>query len=85
MKLKWNEYGLKCEKDLLTIIENGSYDYSGGKLEETERKAIDVARFCCRTVDLLYKKGLLDKNDIINLLGGFEYFEDADTLEIITD
>ena len=85
MKLKWNEHGRKCEKDLLTIIENNSYDYNDGKLDEIERKVSDVAKFCCKTVELLYKKGLLDKNDIISLLVGFEYFDDADALEIITD
>ena len=56
-----------------------------GKLDEIERKVSDVAKFCCKTVELLYKKGLLDKNDIISLLVGFEYFDDADALEIITD
>ena len=85
MKLKWNDYGRKCEKDLLTIIEDNSFDYNGGKLEETERKASDIAKFCCKTVELLYKKGVLDKDDIISLLGGFEYFEDAENLEIVTD
>lgn len=75
MKIKWNEFGQEKTKDLQTIIEDKSFDYESSALESVVRKASDVALFSAKTVELLYKKGLLTKDDIRSLLQGFDYFE----------
>ena len=74
MKIKWNERGKEKTKDLQTIIEDRSLDYERGALESVERKASDIALFIANTVELLYKKGLLAKEDVKSLLVDFDYF-----------
>ena len=74
MKIKWNEWGQGKTKDLQTIIEDKSFDYEGGALESVVRKASDIALFSAKTVELLYKKGLLTQDDVKSLLVDFDYF-----------
>lgn len=75
MRIKWNESGQEKGKDLQTIIEDKSFWHEDGVIEGVVRKTSDLALFSVKTVELLYKKGLITREDIISLLEGLEDFE----------
>ena len=75
MKIKLNEWNVEKIKTLQAIIEENSFTYDGGALEDAMQKIKDLTSFNVKTIELLYKKGVLTKEDIKSLLADFICFE----------
>ena len=80
MKLKWVEFETTVERDLKTIIDRSTE--LDGSIEDVEQKVSDLATFSTKAIELLYKKGLITKQDIVFILEDFETL-DEEGLEII--
>lgn len=80
MMLRYKEMGEVRIKALQSLLEEKSFEYDSNAFNSAIMKLSNVTTFCVKTVELLYSKGILTKEDIASLIGGFE---DEDSLEII--
>ena len=83
MILKWKEFDIKKEKDLLTILNDDLLTYDDGVLETLRSKVSTAIKVHCGIIKLLYKKKIINKKDIIQLLASYIDFELMNEFEII--
>lgn len=84
MKIKYEYWGKTHEKDLQQLILDANYEHGAGIIENLERGLENLAAFNIRTLELLYKKNLIAKEDIRDLVADLDYIL-ADDLKVEID
>jgi len=75
MKIKWKEFEKVKVKDLKGLIEDACVSYDSSELDNVVDKINILASFNIKTVELLYKKGLLTDEDVKSLISSFMHVE----------
>jgi len=72
------------ELEMADILKNNRFFFKNGVVENVEAHIDNTAEFCCKVVELLYKKGIFDKEDIKYLIKDLEIMDhyDIDEMEI---
>ena len=84
IKIKWENYsGDEQTTTIQALLDRCLWERSG-KLENVENHSEKLNKFCVKTVELLYQKGVLDKEDILHLITPLEYFDNENEFKIIT-
>lgn len=84
MKIKYRYLGKEKVEDMETIISNFSTFSLESDIDEISRieeKVDNSFKFTARMVELLYDKGLIDRDDVANILSDF-IFSDTE-IELI--
>lgn len=80
MKIKFKT---EFKEKEMTLEELAIY-YLGDSRGIAEAHTERTLKFLCKTIEVLYKKGLIDKDDVVKMISPFYFLDDSDSIEIIT-
>lgn len=82
MNITYKKYGEREESESLTAMLDQSNSYYSGQLEQIHDKLYNHFRVTERLVDILYHKGLLNKDDIRTLISTLVYIDEDSEIKI---